>query len=122
MPQVTLEYSSNIKEKDQIPSVMKKIHEILSETLPTYINTCKSRAFECDTFLVGDGNPEHAFIHCTLKILANRPKGIRLKVAQQVLTFLKEAFRDTLQSLRLQITVELTELSEFYYKVASDSP
>ncbi len=120
MPQITLEYSKNILEKDQIKEALKKIHDILSESLPTDINTCKSRAVLCDTFQVGDGDENRAFIHCTIKILCGRPKEIKQETANRVLEFLKMFFAHSLKKFRLQITIELTELSDFYFKVASE--
>lgn len=120
MPQITLEYSENILEKDQIKEVLKKIHEILSKILPTDINTCKSRAYACDTYLVGDGDENRAFIHCTVKVLNNRSKEVKDQAAKEVLQFFKMFFAHSLKQFPTQITIELTELSELYFKVASE--
>jgi 5-carboxymethyl-2-hydroxymuconate isomerase len=120
MPQITLEYSANILEKNPMTSVLKNIHEMLATMLPTDINTCKSRAFSCDTFLVGDGRDDRAFIHCTIKILAGRTLDIKKEIANKVLEYLKTVFVTSLQKLRLQITVELSELPEIYIKAASE--
>lgn len=118
MPQITLELSANIIEKNNITLVLKKIHTILATVLPTDIQTCKSRSFICDHFLVGRGDADMAFVHCTLKIMRGRTSQIQKETAEQVLNMLKEAYVESSEALRLQITVEVLEISETYVKFA----
>ena len=109
MPQITLEYSANIIEKNQVLHALQKINHILAEVLPTDINTCKSRARECDQCIVGDGDSKHAFIHCTLNIMRGRDMAIKQTACQKVQELLKAVFAESLRDLRLQITIELNE-------------
>jgi 5-carboxymethyl-2-hydroxymuconate isomerase len=119
MPQITLELTANIIEKNNINAVLKKIHAILTSTLPTDIQTCKSRAFICEHFLVGTGDVDMAFIHCTLKIMRGRTPQIQKETGERVLSVLREEYAESLQKFRLQITVEVLELGDTYLKFAS---
>ena len=72
MPQLILEYSSNILEKDSFEALFKKCHELLVKVLPTELATCKSRAIECDTYYIGDGSPKNAFVYVIIEVMPGR--------------------------------------------------
>ncbi|MEO8400318.1 MAG: hypothetical protein ABI597_00805 [Gammaproteobacteria bacterium] len=46
MPQLILEFSSNIVEKNNFDNLFKGCHSILEKILPTDIESCKSRTIE----------------------------------------------------------------------------
>jgi 5-carboxymethyl-2-hydroxymuconate isomerase len=118
MPQLTLEYSSNIIEKTNLVSLLKSCHELIASELPANIASCKSRAMERDVYCVGDGNLQNAFVHLTLNVLPGRDEAARTRVGEKLLALLKDYFSRSLASLQLQITVELDELPKTYFKFA----
>lgn len=119
MPQLTLEYSANILEKSHLTSLLKSCHELIANELPTKIESCKSRAIERDIYCVGDGNAQNAFVHVVLKVMPGRDEATRIKVGEKLLELLKMHFGKSLEMLKLQITIELDELSTTYFKAAS---
>ncbi len=72
MPQLTLEFSPTVVEKEDMIGLFQKCHEILVQTLPTELGSCKSRAFETPIFYIGDGDPNNAFVHVSLKSMPGR--------------------------------------------------
>ncbi len=120
MPQITIEYSSNIIEKDSLPKLLMQIHQLLEKMLSANINSCKSRAYECNTFMVGDNKPERGFVHTTLKLLPGRTEMQIQQLEKECMNILSKNFATSLSQLQLQITLEISELSTFYSKVASD--
>lgn len=121
MPQLRLEFSSNIHEKNNMNNLFRQCHSILEKNLPTALNTCKSRAIECTDFYIGDGNSRHAFVHVSLKVMPGRSGEILENVAGKIMALLKEHFAKSLETLNLQITLELMELEKTYYKYASNT-
>lgn len=117
MPHLTLEFSHNVIEKNNLQPLLKTLHEIIADSLPTDISGCKSRAIELDTFHVGNGEPDSAFVHVTLKVLPGRTPEHLQKVGEKLMTKLREHFDDSFKKLKLQITMEITELG-VYNKVA----
>jgi len=117
MPHLVLEYSANIIEKHAMDRLFRVCHETLAKELPTEINSCKSRALECSSYYVGSGEPGNAFIHAALKVLPGRtPEQLR-HVGSKVMETLKSHFSESLQTLSLQITLEVVELPSTYFKV-----
>lgn len=119
MPQLTLEFSANILEKKSLTALLKNCHEIIAENLPTSIESCKSRAHECEIYCVGDGQPHNAFVHVNLKVLPGRSVEQKTLVANKVMDKLKEYFADSLNQFKLQITLEIEDLQTTYFKFAS---
>jgi len=72
MPQLILEFSSNILEKNNLVTLFQECHSILEKKLPTDIDSCKSRAIECHDYYIGNGEPNNAFVHISLKIMPGR--------------------------------------------------
>ncbi len=119
MPHLILEYSSNIFEKANLSSLLKKMNEYLSEILPTDLSSCKSRSIEYSDFFVGNGNPHNAFLHVNLKVLSGRSAEQLHDVGQGLISILKEYFQHSATELNLQITLEIEELQKTYFKYVS---
>lgn len=119
MPQLILEYSSNIFEKDAMKPLFQEYHSILEKNLPTDIDRCKSRAIACHDYYIGNGQPNNAFIHISLKIMPGRDFNTVKNVADAMLIASKQHFSASLQKLNLQITIEVMELEKTYFKITS---
>ena len=119
MPQLILEHSSNILEKNIVFTALKKINIFLNETLPTDLSSCKSRAVEYDTYCIGNGDKNNAFIHVNLKVMPGRNVDKLNEVGNGLIYILKECFCESAQSLNLQITLEIDELKTTYFKYVS---
>ncbi len=122
MPQLILEYSANIIEKDNISTLLASINKLLSEQLPTEIRNCKSRALAYSSFCIGDGNPQNAFVHLNLKIKAGRSRELLNILGNQIIEILKKYFSNSISKLNLEITLEIDELQDSYFKFYSQIP
>jgi 5-carboxymethyl-2-hydroxymuconate isomerase len=117
MPHITLEYSSNIIEKDQSFSkeLFPKIHALLIDNLGTNINACKSRATKFDDFYLADG-ADKSFIFLEIRILPGRTKEKIENFSQNLLELAKNYFSKSLEKKNLAISVNIVEM-EFYNKL-----
>ena len=116
MPHLTLEYSNNVIEKQNFLKLFAQLHALLAETLPTNINSVKSRAVGRAVYLVGEGDPDDAFIHINLQVLPGRSAATLKKCSAEIVILLQQFFKQSLETLKLQISVEIAELEQFYCK------
>jgi 5-carboxymethyl-2-hydroxymuconate isomerase len=91
MPHLVLEYSDNIVESDFM-TLFQSCHKVLVQQLPTQLESCKSRALKHTTYYIGDGKPQKAFV------------------------ILKTHFASSLKKTDCQITLEISEIGNFYFK------
>ena len=120
MPHLTLEYTDNITQGVDFPSLFSALHGILADEAGIQTDNCKSRCLRLDTYQVGLGAGQQAFVHLTMRILEGRPLEVRKAIAQRALALLEKTYNPSLDRLHLQITVEVTEMQrETYFKAPS---
>ncbi|MHB1221711.1 MAG: 5-carboxymethyl-2-hydroxymuconate Delta-isomerase [Gammaproteobacteria bacterium] len=117
MPQLVLEYSSNVIEKDDLTKLLKKINHFLTDSLPADLAACKGRAFERDVYCVSDGDARHAFVHVHLKVMAGRTYEKLNDVGNGLMSLLQEYFQTSAKQLALQMSLEIQELQKTYFKI-----
>ncbi|WP_019215131.1 5-carboxymethyl-2-hydroxymuconate Delta-isomerase [Legionella tunisiensis] len=122
MPQLLLEYSANVIEKDKINAVFPLLHTVLSQDLPARLGNCKSRAVECKDYYIADGQPQHAFILVNLTVLTGRSDDTLQKVGEKLIAVLRQYFSASLNKLQLQIFLEIDVLDKHYFKITSAEP
>lgn len=117
MPQLTLEYSCNIIDDVNFNSLLKKLHEVVSEEGNINITNFKSRVVKHENFLVGAGNQADAFVHVEFKLLEGRSEELKSKIGNLILDTIKKYYPQSVEKLDLQITVELLDIKKSdYYK------
>ena len=114
MPHLTLKYSNNIMEKD-FNKFFLETHNLISNSLPTKLLGCRSRAMPFDNFVIGDGNLDNAFIHLDIYIKSGKSQELLQKVGNQILENLKSYLFKSSQKLQLQVSVEIREVGANYY-------
>lgn len=116
MPQITIEYSDNVKCSD-LKSTASGLHQILCQMLPTEVRNCKTRIIMHEDYLIGDGNESGAFVHVDIAVNGGRTMEVINSTAKVVLEHMRNAIGD--QGPGLQITVEIRELSAAYFKYSN---
>lgn len=115
MPQILLECTQNVIEQNLSPLLLD-IHKILTENLPTQIDSCKTRVMRHDEYLVGDGVPEKAFVHLSIGVLSGRSTETLNQISVLLMEKLQKTFSVSLENLKLQITIAIQNLPEVYLK------
>lgn len=116
MPQITLELSSNILE-NEFTDLLLSIHHFISEQLPTELRSCKSRIVKQPAYVIGDANPQNAFVHLSIGVLKGRSVELKNAIASNIMEKLKTAFAQSLKQLDLQITIAIGDLPDVYLKL-----
>jgi len=117
MPNILLEYTSNVSESIDFSELFTDIHKVLHEVGGINLDNCKSRASEVAYYHIGDGHPSNAFIQLSVAFLVGRSKDIKQQIGSECLACLKRFYEKSLARLDLQITVELADIQrENYFK------
>jgi 5-carboxymethyl-2-hydroxymuconate isomerase len=115
MPHCELEYSDNILGNLDNSDILKPIHNVLVETKLFSLNDIKSRVIVHHTYLIGDGSRERAFVALKISILSGRDELTKKSISEKCLEVLKKSFSESLEKLKLSITVEIQEIDKGTY-------
>jgi len=115
MPHFVLEYSDNVTQRVDWNALFSGLHQAVAQAGASLQN-CKSRAIRHDTYYVADGRPGAAFVHLTVGVLAGRTDEEKAALTRRCLALLAEAFRPSLDSLDVQLSVELRDLHRESYQ------
>jgi 5-carboxymethyl-2-hydroxymuconate isomerase len=115
VPHLTLEYTANLPEPANMPALLATLHEALAG-LGVQIDDCKSRVYRCESYCVGTGTLERAFVHLTLAVLDSRLLETQRRAGELALGWLRNAFATN--GLDCDMTVEVREMrAASYFKV-----
>lgn len=116
MPHIVIEHSLDVQ-KESITKLQKDIRDIF-QSLADYFDfdQCKFRAIGFEQYLVGkmDQNSS-SFIHVSTKILEGRPQEIRQKLSDKIFNKIHENFTLISSKNRLDISVEIFEMTSSTY-------
>ncbi len=115
MPQILLEYSSNIKETISYEDLFADIHNILSNTGGVRKENCKSRLLRHSNYYIGDGNPENAFVHLEVQWLEGRTREVVSPLGKELLALLKKYYQAIIGKYNMQITVLFKDIHRSDY-------
>lgn len=115
MPHLNLEYSANVEQSIDYSALFAAVHRVLNEVGGVNLNNCKSRARKLDVFYLGDGSEKHALVHLEIALLEGRTPEVKSAVTAAVLELLRECYQPSLQTLDLQISVEMRDIERGPY-------
>jgi 5-carboxymethyl-2-hydroxymuconate isomerase len=120
MPHTILEYSDNILDSPDLQPLWAKLHPALVATAHCRLQDIKSRAYRCEAFRMGDGDPGNAFAHLTIRLLEGRDPEALARIGTAALDLLKAHFGRTLAGRQCDLTVELVGMAKAgYFKATS---
>jgi 5-carboxymethyl-2-hydroxymuconate isomerase len=116
VPQISIEYSSNLGGSFDARGLAARVHELVAATVDTELANCKTRIIELSQFVIGDGGEDQAMIHVDIRILSGRPEATKRQLGEKVMAAL-QGMAAKPPELKVQLTVEVRELDrENYHK------
>ncbi len=116
MPQIFIDYTSNLGDEIIFNPLAKEIHSILNNIGKINLNNCKTRIIKRNNFIIGDDSPEHAFIHIKIAFLEGRSDELKKELGGRILergvAFLDSIFKAGLDT---QVTVQITDIPRAMY-------
>jgi 5-carboxymethyl-2-hydroxymuconate isomerase len=117
MPQITLQYTDNVQQREAFSELFAQIHLIVSEVGGIRVGNCKSRAIRLEDYFVAAGDAQRGFVHLDLAILEGRTVEVKRELGQRCLDTLKRNYEPVNKALDLQITVEIRDMRrDAYFK------
>ena len=115
MPQILLEYSSNLKDLDY-GSILEEVHNALSTIGDAKLENCKSRAKSIDSYYIGDGDGNNAFILLEIYLMEGITKTLKKKISKHLLEYMESFIVETWrEDLDTQITVHFIDIIKTNY-------
>ncbi|MBN1657809.1 MAG: PIN domain-containing protein [Anaerolineae bacterium] len=115
MPQLVLDYSGNVGQEVNFQRLFLALHRVLADEAGIDMAACKSRAVCRDAFAVGEGGVGQAFVHLEVGLLSGRAPEQKRDIAAACLDVLALHYAESLESLDLQITVEVRDMDRQGY-------
>lgn len=117
MPQITLQYTDNVRQRSTFSELFSEIHRIVSEVGEIQVGNCKSRAIRLSDYYIAAGEARRGFVHLDLAVLEGRADAVRQEMGQRCLDTLKRNYESVDENLDLQITVEIRDMRrDSYFK------
>ena len=122
MPHCILEASDNLRDAPDWAGLLEKLHGTLVATGLFKEEDLKSRVLLHRTFRVGDGAPARAFVTLDLQIMEGRDDDTKARLSEALMAVLAGAFPHTSASMRLNLTVQVSELHRASYRRQTSGP
>ena len=117
MPQIVLEYSSNLPDNLNFKDLFGELHFVLQDVAGIRLDNCKSRTRVAENYFIGDGNARNAFAHLQVRFIEGRTVAVKQAVGERCLDILKQYYGESILATELQLTVEVDDLQrDFYFK------
>lgn len=119
MPQLTLEYSSNLLAEHALEpaTTLTALNAALAATGEVNEYDIKSRAHRCDVFAVGTAPAQRAFVHVKVGLMTGRTPDTKRRLSQILMDALRTQV-SAATSLDTQLCVEIVDIDrESYVKV-----
>jgi 5-carboxymethyl-2-hydroxymuconate isomerase len=114
MPQVLVEYSGNIAEEADIPGLLKLIADTIQEAGrgAFAVAAVKVKGLGYEHYVVGDGDPENAFVSISVRVAKGRPEEDRRRTFDAVFAAVKQHLRPVDERRTLAISMDVEEFGE----------
>ncbi len=115
MPQITLEYTSNVHSDSDWGGLVLQVHKLVSQVAGIPIENCKSRILEHSRYITGAGGSDKAFVHLEIALLDGRSRVLKSEMGNHLLTLLQTQLLPENTQVDLQITVEIRDIDRTTY-------
>lgn len=116
MPHIILETTADLFENAHIPDILEALVEKLSSFESINPKAVKAYHTLRSNWHMGEGAPP-GFAHCTVGMLAGRPKELKRAIASEMFKVMRTNFTMSLENDEVSLTLELREFeTETYQK------
>lgn len=114
MPHLALEYSANLADALDIPTVLAGINAELAASGHFAEPDIKSRAIRHDVYAIGLHNDGRGFVHVRLAILSGRTPDVKKELSAAILAALQAGI-PSVDGVAIQLSVEIVDLDRECY-------
>ena len=122
MPHCILEASDNLLDAPDWSALLAGIHQVLVDSGLFQEEDIKSRVLRHAHFRVADGAPDRAFVTLDVQVLEGREDAVKARLSEAMLALLATAFPRTSAAMRLNVTVQISDLHRPSYRRQTSQP
>lgn len=122
MPHCILEASDNLLEEPDWSGLLAEIHRTLVATGLFAEADIKSRVIRHGIFRVADGAPDRAFVTLDVQVMEGRSDEVKAALGDALLPVLVRAFPRSAEGMRLNLTVQISDLHRPSYRRHQSQP
>ena len=115
MPILNFEFTDNLKIDAEIKLFLLETHSILVQEIKTDLRTCRSSIAKISDYVIGDGNPNNAYIILRIQMLPGRTDDIKNRLGKILLEKIHNDFSSEIKKYDTQVRVSLTETDKKHY-------
>jgi 5-carboxymethyl-2-hydroxymuconate isomerase len=112
VPHIIVEYSANLEEALSIAKLVADVHRAVLATGTFKLGAVRTRAERRDVFVIGDGDPENAFINVIARVASGRPLEKRRGVAEAIMGVLEKETAALAESRGLALSIYVEQIDE----------
>lgn len=122
MPHCILEASDNLLDEPDWPGLLAELHRTLVATGLFAEADLKSRVIRHGIFRVADGAPDRAFVTLDVQVMEGRSDAVKASLSDALLPLLVRAFPRSAAGMRLNVTVQISDLHRPSYRRHQSQP
>ena len=110
MPHIVIEYSANIREAIELPTLIERMHAAALATGIFPLGGTRTRAAERRDYRIADGHPDNGFVHVTVRVGHGRDLATRQAAAQALFDALTTHLAVLAASTPLALSLDMSEI------------
>lgn len=114
MPLITLEYTNNIKNNVDFHALFNEVHQLAHQIADANPNNCKSKAIPLDSYFVGTGGDNKAYVHLDFRFIEGRSSEVKKSLGDAILKLLQRHYQKSMEQLIIQFTVIIEDIKREY--------
>ena len=114
MPQITVEYSAELRESFDRRAFAVALHQAVSPLVSSDVAAFKTRFRQIEESVIGDGSPA-AMIHVRIGLLSGRPAELKQEVGRVGIGLVREHLKPV-EGLATQLTLEVHDMDREQYQ------
>lgn len=110
MPHFHIDYSPNLAERLDIQGLCACLHQAAVETKVFPLAGIRIRAMPCAHYIMGDGNPDHAFLDVSVRLREGRTFEVRKAATATIFAALEGYCADVMARSSLMVSLEMRNM------------
>ena len=110
MPHMTIEYSANLAEDIDMQAFCGAMRDAMLATGIFPLGGIRVRAFPCETYVIADGDPMHAYLNMLVRVGHGRDQDTRLAAANAIYTAAETFLKPRIGQRPFALSLDLAEL------------
>lgn len=109
MPHLIIEYSANVEDLIDVPSLLDKLHDTALATGVFPLGGLRIRAHKVEHYRIADKDPANGFVHATAMIGHGRPLDVQERAGKLLFDTLRAHLRPLYDTSPLAISLNVQE-------------